>query len=169
MNNIIYDYYSSPLGDIQIAMDGDKLILLDFADNADRINQILSKNFSVYSLHRSTEPLFIRNRLDRYFEGDWKAFTGLIVDAAGTLFQQTVWNTIIDIAPGKYLHYDQLAIKIGNPNAVRAAANACAKNPVSIVIPCHRVIGKDGSMRGYAGGVDRKKWLLKHEGLSLSL
>lgn len=90
------------------------------------------------------------------------------IAATGTAFQEQVWSALVTIPFGKTWSYQELANAIGNPNAVRAVGLANSKNPISIIIPCHRVIGKNGKLTGYAGGVDRKKALLKHEGAMLN-
>jgi methylated-DNA-[protein]-cysteine S-methyltransferase len=164
MKNIKSAIYSSPIGDIQILVEGESLIFLDFADNADRIEKLMGKRYEVFDIVESKNPAAMSDRLDRYFNGDWSAFDGLDVDTGGTDFQQSVWTGLKAIPTGQSISYDQLARDIGNPNAIRAAASANANNPVAIVIPCHRVIGKNGAMRGYAGGIERKVWLLRHEG-----
>ena len=156
--------YSSPIGDIQILVDGESLIFLDFADNTDRIDKLMGRRFDNFEIVESKNPAAMRDRLNRYFKGDWNAFEGLDVDTGGTDFQRSVWRGLRAIPTGQSISYDQLARDVGNPNAIRAAASANANNPISIVIPCHRVIGKNGAMRGYAGGIERKVWLLRHEG-----
>lgn len=101
-------------------------------------------------------------QLREYFEGKRKRFDlKLIPD--GTEFQKKVWKALMEIPYGRTISYLELAEKLGNPNAVRAVAAANGKNPLWIVVPCHRVIGRDGSLTGYAGGIQRKKWLLEHE------
>ena len=82
----------------------------------------------------------------------------------GSDFQKTVWRELQNIPAGETRSYQEIAVRIGNPNAVRAVGLANSRNPISIAIPCHRVIGKDGTLTGYAGGLERKSWLLKHEG-----
>ncbi|MEJ2162694.1 MAG: methylated-DNA--[protein]-cysteine S-methyltransferase [Robiginitalea sp.] len=102
------------------------------------------------------------NQLEEYFRGTRKTFE-LLLNPQGTEFQQRVWMALSGIPYGKTTSYLQLARELGDPRAVRAVAAANAKNPLWIVLPCHRVIGSDGDLRGYAGGLDRKKWLLNHE------
>jgi O-6-methylguanine DNA methyltransferase len=104
----------------------------------------------------------VRRELDAYFAGTLRRFTAPL-DAAGTAFQRTVWNALCGIAYGERISYGELARRIGNPKAVRAVGLANGRNPISIVVPCHRVIGADGSMTGYGGGVERKVFLLGHE------
>lgn len=101
-------------------------------------------------------------QIQSYLKGDLKEFN-LQLNPKGSDFQQKVWKALLDIPYGKTISYLQLAKNIGNEKAVRAVAAANGKNPLSIIIPCHRVIGNDGSLTGYSGGLSRKKWLLEHE------
>ena len=102
------------------------------------------------------------NQLCGYFEGKRTEFT-FKLNPKGTRFQQKVWQELLNIPFGKTMSYLDLAKKLGDPKVIRAAASANGKNPLWIVVPCHRVIGTDGSLTGYAGGLWRKKWLLEHE------
>ncbi|AOE50343.1 methylated-DNA--[protein]-cysteine S-methyltransferase [Kangiella sediminilitoris] len=105
-----------------------------------------------------------KTQLSEYFAGQRKSFN-LPLDSHGTDFQKTVWQTLMEIPFGQTWNYGQLAEAIGNKNASRAVGAANGKNPVSIIVPCHRVIGSNGSLTGYAGGLKAKEWLLKHEGV----
>ncbi|MCR5860948.1 methylated-DNA--[protein]-cysteine S-methyltransferase [Flavobacterium sp. J372] len=100
--------------------------------------------------------------LEEYFSGKRTEFT-FKMNPSGTDFQKKVWNALLEIPFGKTMSYNQLAIKLGDINAIRAVASANGKNPLWVAVPCHRVIGSDGSLTGYAGGLWRKKWLLEHE------
>jgi len=102
-----------------------------------------------------------------YFKGDLDVIDKLPVATTGTAFQQAVWRALRKIKRGQTISYAELARRIGKPKAVRAVGLANGQNPISIVVPCHRVIGSDGSLTGYGGGLERKHWLLKHEGVSL--
>lgn len=102
-------------------------------------------------------------QLQAYFEGDLEEFD-LKLDLQGTDFQKKVWHKLLEIPYGKTISYFELARRLGDVKAIRAVASANGKNPVWIVVPCHRVIGSDGSLTGYAGGLERKKFLLEHEG-----
>jgi len=101
-------------------------------------------------------------QLQDYFAGSLRSFT-FKLDPAGTDFQKKVWNALREIPFGKTVSYHELSVKLGDVKAIRAVASANGKNPLWIVVPCHRVIGSDGSLTGYAGGLWRKKWLLEHE------
>ncbi len=105
-------------------------------------------------------------QLQEYFEGNRKEFN-LKLSLEGTDFQKRVWEELQQIPFGKTTSYQQMANTLGDPKVIRAAASANGKNPISIIIPCHRVIGSDGSLTGYAGGLHRKKWLLEFESPSL--
>ncbi len=152
-----------PVGEIAIFSVNKTVYLVDFNDNRDRIDKLLTARFGTFEIRDTGGLPDIRERFERYFNGDWTAFEGLELDTGGTQFQQIVWNRLRAIAIGETWSYAELAQEVGRPRAVRAVANANARNPIAIIIPCHRVIGKNGAMRGYAGGVDRKTWLLRHE------
>lgn len=100
--------------------------------------------------------------LEEYFAGNRQHFT-FKMNPHGTDFQKKVWNALLEIPFGKTMSYNQLAVKLGDVKAIRAVASANGKNPLWVAVPCHRVIGSDGSLTGYAGGLWRKKWLLEHE------
>ena len=110
----------------------------------------------------------MRTRLARYFARDFSAFDGLHFDGGGTNFQRQVWGYLCSIPVGTTTSYGAMANALGNPNAMRAVGMANGRNPISIIVPCHRVIGMDGSLIGYGGGLDRKRWLLNHEGVALA-
>jgi methylated-DNA-[protein]-cysteine S-methyltransferase len=107
----------------------------------------------------------ITEQLDAYFAGELEDFA-LDLSPHGTPFQQRVWDELTKIPYGETMSYSELAQRLGNPNAVRAVGLANGRNPISIVVPCHRVIGADGSLTGYGGGLERKKWLLEHEAVN---
>lgn len=102
--------------------------------------------------------------LESYFAGKGKGRLPKMALATGTNFQKRVWKALADIPTGKTQTYGQVAEQIGSPNAVRAVGAAVGRNPLSILVPCHRVVGSNGALTGYAGGVERKRWLLEHEG-----
>lgn len=104
----------------------------------------------------------VRRQLEAYFSGQLHAFD-VHLDGAGTDFQKAVWKALCDIPYGETINYGELAKRIGNPRASRAVGLANGKNPISIIVPCHRVIGANGSLTGYSGGIERKRWLLEHE------
>jgi methylated-DNA-[protein]-cysteine S-methyltransferase len=109
------------------------------------------------------DPFGVSSKLQEYFAGRVEAIDRLPVDARGTTFRQRVWKALREIPAGSTASYADIARRIGNPSSTRAVGGANHVNPICIVVPCHRVIGKDGSLTGYAGGLERKRWLLSHE------
>jgi methylated-DNA-[protein]-cysteine S-methyltransferase len=105
----------------------------------------------------------VRRAVEAYFGGDLTAFDAVVVKTGGTVFQQAVWAALRAIPAGETRSYGQLAAAIGSPRAVRAVGLANGSNPVGVIVPCHRVIGANGTLTGYAGGLERKRWLLAHE------
>lgn len=105
--------------------------------------------------------------LRRYFEADWPAQRSLPLDLHGTAFQRAVWQALLALPAGQTSTYAAIAAQAGSPAGVRAAGAAVGRNPVSVLVPCHRVVGADGSLTGYAGGLERKRALLLHEGVPL--
>ena len=129
----------------------------------DGISSIIVLNDDLQASHTIPEELEdCVIQLNEYFDGERKQFS-LKLNPEGTDFQKRVWNELTQIPYGKTVSYLELSKKLGDVKAIRAVANANGKNPIWIVIPCHRVIGTDGSLTGYAGGLHRKKWLLEHE------
>lgn len=109
-------------------------------------------------------PIGVRRAIGDYFEGELSALDRLAIVTGGTPFQRAVWAALRKIPAGETASYGQIAKAIGRPKAMRAVGLANKHNPIAIVVPCHRVIGKDASLTGYAGGLERKRWLLAHEG-----
>jgi methylated-DNA-[protein]-cysteine S-methyltransferase len=160
---LLMDTVSSPLGDIVLVATDRALVGLSFADCPSRWWQQRSQPNSNYSIVPTANPLGMSDRLNAYFAGDCTVWDEVTIAADGTPFQQRVWNQLRQISAGQTMTYGDLAQSLGDVKAVRAVATANAQNPVAIAIPCHRVIGKDGSLTGYAGGLERKRWLLVHE------
>lgn len=144
---------------------------LDFGDYHERMLRLLRLHYgaSVVTLVEHTDlaspPSQARRALEAYFAGDLSALDALEVQTGGTSFQRLVWSELRKIPVGHTINYGQLAERIGRPTAVRAVGHANGANAVGIIIPCHRVIGTNASLTGYAGGVHRKHWLLTHEGV----
>ncbi len=149
-------FYSSPLGLIKISASSKGIIEIDFIGK----NKSSTQNQNVSNTYLKV----CINQLDEYFRGERRNFD-LKFDLRGTDFQKKVWNQLRKIPFGKTVSYFEVAQKINNPKAVRAVGQAIGKNPVAIIIPCHRVVGSNGKLTGYAGGMWRKEWLLKHEGV----
>jgi len=154
----------SPLGEITLAEYGGKICAVEF--EGDRAEKALAKVSAYYGaiLKRSDTATLKRaeKQLHLYFSGKLTDFD-LSLDFPGTDFQVSVWKQLLKIPFGKTVNYGWIAGKTGIPNAARAAGAAIGSNRISIMIPCHRVVGKDGSLTGFGGGLWRKKWLLRHE------
>ena len=161
------DLIESPIGDIMIAAGDGVLLALEFAEVRERFDADLKTRFGDCRLVRTRNPFGLGDRLRAYFDGDITAVDGLAADGGGTPFQRQVWTALRRIPAGTTMAYSELAEAVGRPSAVRAVGMINGRNPISIVVPCHRVIGKDGSLTGYGGGIERKRWLLRHEGVLL--
>jgi methylated-DNA-[protein]-cysteine S-methyltransferase len=161
------DTIESPTGDLLIVTDDNgALRALEWTDLKGRMNRLLLrqyKNISIKMTERRA-PEAVRTALLDYFNGNLYALDALETIAGGTDFQRSVWKALRDIPVGQTRSYRDIAIAIGNPKGVRAIGLANGANPIGIVVPCHRVIGANGSLTGYGGGMARKEWLLKHEG-----
>lgn len=129
----------------------------------------LEKRFGRIEAGESVEARDVRGRLEAYLSGELRAIDGIRVDPGGTEFQRRVWTALRRIPPGRTASYSELARTVGAPSATRAVGSANGRNPVPIVIPCHRVVRSDGSLGGYGGGLERKQWLLEHEKARLPL
>ncbi|HWE50226.1 MAG TPA: methylated-DNA--[protein]-cysteine S-methyltransferase [Bryobacteraceae bacterium] len=151
----------SPIGDILLAFDAEVLRALDFLDHEDRMHHFLRLHYGKVTL--SPGETSLSKEIEVYFEGDLVALSRVPVQTGGTDFQRKVWDALTKIQPGATKTYSEIAREIGHPTAIRAVGAANGANPISLVIPCHRVIGADGSLTGYGGGIHRKKWLLHHE------
>ena len=145
------DYFQSPIGTIELTASDKGVTSLYFKNTNHKVQScaLLDK---------------VKQQLAEYFSGKRKTFD-VALDLHGTNFQQQVWQALLTVGFGHTDSYGSLAQKLNNPKAVRAVGAANGKNPVSIIVPCHRIIGGNGKLTGYAGGLDRKEWLLKHEGV----
>lgn len=163
MKELLVDRIPSPIGTIVIVVDGDSLCSLDFEDYAERMMKLLRRRYGEVRLQPAHDPHGFSSLILQYFAGDYGSLGTIPVNTGGTAFQQQVWNSLRDIPVGETFTYSQLAARLGKPTAARAVGMTIALNPVAIVLPCHRVIGRDASLTGYAGGIERKQWLLRHE------
>lgn len=145
-------YYSSPIGIVEITGDDKSIHSIYFIED----EHSASENISSKEIRKCVQ------QLDEYFSGNRKEFE-LTLAPKGTMFQEKVWNELLRVPFGKTRSYLEQSKALGDIKAIRAVASANGKNPISVIIPCHRIIGSDGSLTGYAGGVWRKKWLLEHE------
>jgi O-6-methylguanine DNA methyltransferase len=163
------DHYASPVGQILLAWDRDEnLRALDFVDYHARMERLLKVHYGTYTLTPMSAPVALRAALDAYFAGDLRALDRLSVSTEGTPFQREVWRALRTIPAGTTMSYGSLAAQLGRPGSARAVGTANRENPVGIVVPCHRVIGAQGALTGYAGGIERKRWLLAHEAGALA-
>lgn len=163
-----FETIESPIGDILLAGEGEALTSLDFAGFEKRMDELLRIRFGEIERTAATGTK-AADRLSAYFKGDLTALDEISVAPNGTEFQQQTWTALRKVAPGQTVSYGELAQRIGRPKASRAVGMANARNPIGLVVPCHRVIGTNGKLTGYAGGLERKRWLLQHEGAQLSL
>jgi methylated-DNA-[protein]-cysteine S-methyltransferase len=161
------DRLGTPIGFVLVVQDEDgRLRALDWEDHEARMIRLLRLHYGDdgVELVAGDGSGRIAGALRDYLAGELGALDAVAVETAGTEFQRRVWRELRRIRPGTTLSYRQLARRIGRPDAVRAVGLANGANPVGVVVPCHRVIGSDGSLTGYAGGLERKRWLLAHEG-----
>lgn len=162
----------TPCGELSIATDADgALRALDWVDHEWRMRQLLKQQYSRDDVQLTAAARAISDAsrvLGSYFAGDLRAIEALVVRTGGTPFQREVWAALRTIPAGQTISYGALAKRLNRPSAVRAVGMANGANPISIVVPCHRVIGADGSLTGYGGGLPRKRWLLEHEGVRLA-
>jgi methylated-DNA-[protein]-cysteine S-methyltransferase len=157
----------SPIGRILLVSGGGSVRALDFGGCEARLARLLTAHWGTPpEFHSGRSTGFLRRVAD-YFAGDLRAVDALPVETAGTGFQESIWRALRQIPAGHTWTYGQLAGHISKPRAVRAAGHANSLNPVGIIVPCHRVIGANSSLTGYAGGIERKQWLLRHEGARL--
>jgi methylated-DNA-[protein]-cysteine S-methyltransferase len=161
--DLFVDRMSTPVGNLFLVWEGDRLRALDFGDYEDRFHRLLKVHYGKHRLMEARAPEPIRGALASYFQGEITAIDRVPVQTNGTPFQLQVWKALREIPAGETISYGQLAARIGNPNASRAVGLANGSNPIGIVVPCHRVIGANGKLTGYGGGLDRKRWLLEHE------
>lgn len=162
------DIVPTPIGDVVVVVSEGVLLALDFEDYRARMMKLLARRFDSVALVSVQNPGGMSDRVRRYFAGELTALLEVPMATGGTDFQRQVWQELRDIAPGSVVTYGELAQRLNNPKAVRAVGMANSLNPISIALPCHRVVGAGGKLTGYAGGLGRKRWLLSHEGMDLS-
>lgn len=167
--NLYYDEMDSPIGTLSLIGNGEKLIRIEYGEmdrRSEQMNKWITRYFGdVTFVHSPEQVLLAKKELKAYFGVDKqnRDFT-LEFEFHGTPFQLKVWQALFDTIPfGETKSYKDIAVTIGNPKAVRAVGGAVNKNPFSIIVPCHRVIGASGQMVGYNGGLDKKEYLLAHE------
>jgi methylated-DNA-[protein]-cysteine S-methyltransferase len=164
-DTLTLERFATPIGEALVVTDeAGRLRAFNWRDYEPRMRGWIGRHYPNAALveGRGAEPA--RRALGAYFAGEAGALEGLRWRASGTAFQLKVWETLCSIPPGETLSYAGLAERIGKPSAMRAVGLANGANPISLVVPCHRVIGANGALTGYGGGLPRKRWLLAHEG-----
>lgn len=160
------DRFDTPIGEMLVVADhAGNLRAADWTDYESRMLRLLRLHYGEngFKLEPYLNPNGLTDAINNYFAGKLKAIDTLPVQTGGTPFQQKVWRALREIPCGTTISYAKLAEQIGRPAAVRAVGLANGSNPVVLVVPCHRVIGTNGSLTGYGGGIERKRWLLEHE------
>ena len=163
---LLVDRLQTPIGELLIIADRDgKLRTIDWTDHEARMRRLLDRYYGKgrYTLTKARDPGGLTTAMRAYFKGDLDVIDRLPVATTGTPFQQSVWKALRKIRRGQTISYAELARRIGKPKAVRAAGLANGQNPISIVVPCHRVIGSNGTLTGYGGGLPNKQKLLALE------
>jgi methylated-DNA-[protein]-cysteine S-methyltransferase len=159
------EQFATPTGTMLLLTDAEEHArALDWEDHAARVQQLLRQQYGTVRLEAKAGVSRIRRAIEAYFAGVLAAVADLPVVTAGTAFQREVWAALRGIPLGETTTYGRLADQLGRPQAMRAVGMANGSNPVSIIVPCHRVIGANASLTGYGGGLERKRWLLRHEG-----
>jgi methylated-DNA-[protein]-cysteine S-methyltransferase len=167
METLHYALIPSEVGKLSALVTDKGLCALEF-DRPNRQAMLqgrISKWFSSSQIAESGHPVLesVKAWLQHYFAARFRELEPLPLDLRGTDFERQIWNLLLDIPLGSTMTYGELARKLNRPNGARAVGLAVGRNPVGIVVPCHRVVGSDGSLTGYGGGLDRKRWLLEHE------
>jgi methylated-DNA-[protein]-cysteine S-methyltransferase len=165
MTELLVDRIASAIGTMLLVSDGESLCALDYVGYEHRMMKLLHARYGQVRLRKATDPLGFNGRIRAYLAGDLGCINSIPVNTGGTAFQQQVWSALRAIPPGTVLSYGELAVRLGKPAAYRAVGMTNALNPIAIVVPCHRLVGANGALTGYAGGLERKRWLLEHEGI----
>ncbi|BBK35161.1 methylated-DNA--protein-cysteine methyltransferase [Allostella sp. ATCC 35155] len=162
------DQVETPIGPMVVLADERHLRLLEFADAMDRVEDWVGRRLGRPEFVEARDPLGVATALGAYFAGTLDAIDGIPVAAGGTPFQERVWARLRGIPAGETRTYAGFAQEIGHAAAQRAVGAANGRNPIAVVVPCHRLVGSDGGLTGYGGGIARKRWLLAHEGAAVS-
>ncbi|HEY7844039.1 MAG TPA: methylated-DNA--[protein]-cysteine S-methyltransferase [Bradyrhizobium sp.] len=162
------DRLETPIGPALVVTDADGMLrAFDWEDHSSRIRELLRLQYGAVDLKKTRAPKALRSALANYFDGRLDALESIEWRIAGTPFQRKVWSALPKIPAGQTMTYGAMATKLGSPNAMRAVGHANGSNPISVVIPCHRLIAANGSLVKYGSGLARKRWLLTHEGVAL--
>ena len=161
---LLADKIDTPIGEFIVVADEEGcLCALDWLSHEERLQKLLRRYFGDFTLMPARNPYDFANAMTAYFSGDTKIIDTLPVRLGGTSFQQRVWTELRRINCCTTISYSELARRIDRPNAMRAVGLANGSNPLSVVVPCHRVVGANGNLTGYGGAVERKRWLISHE------
>jgi methylated-DNA-[protein]-cysteine S-methyltransferase len=164
-----FDRLQTPIGTALLVTDCDGVLrALDWEEHEPRMKELLRLQYGAVDLEEARAPRELRSALSAYFKGDLDRLSTIKWRVAGTPFQQKVWTALPKIPAGTTMSYGALAARLNAPNAMRAVGHANGSNPISVVVPCHRLIGANGALVKYGGGLERKRWLLEHEGVKLS-
>jgi methylated-DNA-[protein]-cysteine S-methyltransferase len=161
---VLFDTIESPVGTLTLAERGGRVCLLHFGAHGPSVDAMFDRWYPGEP-RAQQEISALRGLLSRYFAGEVGLLDGISVELNGTPFQKRVWQALRRIPGGTTISYAELARRIGEPSAIRAVGTANGANPVAVIVPCHRVIGSNGKLTGYGGGLPRKQWLLEHEGV----
>lgn len=164
---LLIDRIDTPIGEMIVIADREgNLRVIDWTDHEARMLKFLERHYGKgkFKLTPAINPGGLSQAIRNYFNGDLTAIDNLPTKTNGTSFQRQVWQALRKIPLGTTISYGELAKRIGRPKAVRAVGLANGSNPIGVIVPCHRVIGSNGSLTGYGGGLNRKRWLLEHEG-----
>ena len=164
------DHFETPIGTaLLVCDDAGRLRALDWSEYETRLHRLLQRYYGAITLTAAPAPKAITTALTDYFAGDLGRLAAIPWDTNGTPFQRKVWRALQTIPPGETASYGEMAARLKLTNAARAVGLANGANPISVVVPCHRLIGANGALTGYAGGLARKQWLLAHEGAAIRL
>lgn len=157
---IYYDQFSSPVGELRVLVDERGILGVDFERESIHFDSLWQKG--------ENHPLIlqVKQAIQHYFQGEKNAFSHLPLAPQGTAFQLQVWQILLSIPFGQTMSYGEIAKQLGKPNAMRAVGGAVGRNPISIIIPCHRVLGRDKNLTGFGGGLPAKRILLQHENIA---
>jgi methylated-DNA-[protein]-cysteine S-methyltransferase len=162
------DRLSTPIGMALLVTDATGVLrALDWEEHEPRMRELLRLQYGALDLKNARAPRELSSALTGYFKGDLDRLKAINWRVAGTPFQHKVWTALPKIPAGTTMSYGALAAKLNAPRAMRAVGHANGSNPISVVVPCHRLIGADGTLVKYGGGLERKRWLLRHEGVEI--
>jgi methylated-DNA-[protein]-cysteine S-methyltransferase len=162
------DRFETPIGTALLVTDGQGFLrALDWSDHEERMHRLLRLHYGEVVLHDAPAPRAITAALADYFAGDLDRLRAVRWRTGGTPFRRKVWSKLQTVPAGKTTSYGEMAARLGVPGAARAVGAANGANPISVVVPCHRLVGASGALTGYGGGLARKQWLLAHEGAAI--